>query len=241
MKLVTFTHQDKTRVGILKDEMVVDLAAAAPDLPTEMIALLSAGPDALASAAKAGNDPRATSFPLSQVTLQSPILRPGKILAVGLNYHDHISEVKIAGREAPKYPIIFNKQSTSINGPAGDIHLPKVSDALDYEGELTIVIGKTCRHVAKSDAMGVIGGFTVANDVSVRDWQMRSPTMTMGKSFDTHCPIGPALVTPDEVGDPGNLDIRTWVNDDLRQSSNTKNLIFDCGDIIENPSAAFTL
>ena len=119
--------------------------------------------------------------------------------------------------------------------------MPRVSAALDYEGELAFVIGKRCRHVPRERASEVIAGYTIANDVSVRDWQLRVPTFTMGKSFDTHCPLGPALVTADEISDPHNLELRTWVNGELRQSSNTKQLIFDCFSLVEHLSTAFSL
>ena len=137
--------------------------------------------------------------------------------------------------------MIFNKQSLSANGPYSEVHDPSVSEMLDFEGELTIVIGKKCRHVAKEDAHKVIAGYTIANDFSVRDWQLRVPTFTIGKSFDTHCPFGPAIVTPDEITDPHNLDIKTFVNGEERQSSNTKHLMFNCFDLVEHLSTAFTL
>ena len=162
--------------------------------------------------------------------LINPILRPPKIIAIGLNYQDHLEEIRAIGREVddPEVPMIFNKQSTSACGPFEDIHDPKVSDKLDYEGELAFVIGKKCRHVPRSEAHNVIAGYCVSNDVSVRDWQLRVPTFTIGKSFDTHCPFGPAIVTADEISDPHNLQIKTEVNQEVRQNSNTKNLIFNC-------------
>jgi 2-keto-4-pentenoate hydratase/2-oxohepta-3-ene-1,7-dioic acid hydratase in catechol pathway len=175
---------------------------------------------------------------LADVTLQAPIRRPPKVLAVGLNYRDHVEET---GLQMPEVPMIFNKQSTAVTGPGSGIHLPKDSTQLDYEGEFAFVIGKRCRRVPKEKAMSVIAGFTIVNDVSVRDWQFRSATTTMGKSWDTHCPMGPAIVTPDEVPDPHNLALRTWVNDELRQDSNTRHLIFNCFDLIEHLSTAFTL
>jgi 2-keto-4-pentenoate hydratase/2-oxohepta-3-ene-1,7-dioic acid hydratase in catechol pathway len=236
MKLVTFTHSRRTGVGIVQGEAVLDLAAAAPGLPTEMSALLAGGPDALAAAARAAKG--AATIPRGVVRLEAPVLRPPKILAVGLNYADHAAE---SGREAPKIPIVFNKQSTAITGPRDPFHMPRVSTALDYEGELGVVIGRRCRHVPKERAAEVIAGYTVVNDVSVRDWQFRSPTMTMGKSFDTHCPMGPWIVTGDELADPHSLDLKTWVNGELRQSSNTKHLIFDCFTLVEHLSTAFTL
>jgi len=237
MKLVTFTHGDSPRVGVVVDEQVVDLSQAAPELPTEMTALLAAGPDALARAGEAAASASAR-LPLADVTLCSPILRPPKILAVGLNYADHVAE---AGLETPKHPMIFNKQSTSAHPPYQPFHMPRASTALDYEGELGVVIGKSCRHVPRHRAQDVIAGYTVVNDVSVRDWQLRVPTFTMGKSFDTHCPMGPWIVTTDEIADPHSLELKTWVNGELRQNSNTKNLIFDCFTLIEHLSTAFTL
>jgi len=180
---------------------------------------------------------------LSDVRLLAPIFRPPKIIAIGLNYADHLEEVRAAGREmeTPVVPMIFNKQSLSATGPYEDIHDPKVSEMLDFEGELTFVIGKKCRHVPKEKAHEVIAGYTIANDLSVRDWQLRVPTFTIGKSFDTHCPFGPAIVTPDEITDPHNLDLFTEVNGEQRQSSNTKHLIFNCFDLVEHLSTAFTL
>jgi 2-keto-4-pentenoate hydratase/2-oxohepta-3-ene-1,7-dioic acid hydratase in catechol pathway len=126
-------------------------------------------------------------------------------------------------------------------GPDEPIHVPKASSVVDYEGELAFVIGTRCRHVPAERAHEVVAGYTIVNDVSVRDWQRRTPTMTMGKSFDTHGPMGPWLVTPDELGDPHHLRLRTWVSDDLRQDSTTDHLIFNCWQMIEHLSTAFTL
>ena len=230
MKLVTYSQAGQTRVGRQEGDEIVDLSDVAPD----MIALLEGGTDALDRARAASG----ATVAVLDVEILAPVLRPPKILAVGLNYADHIEE---SGMDKPKLPMIFNKQSTSAAAPFGPIHLPKVSPLLDYEGELGIVIGRRCRHVPRDRAHEVVAGYVAANDVSVRDWQMRVPTFTMGKSFDTHCPFGPALVTPDEVGDPHALSLTTHVNGELRQSTNTKNLIFDCFDLIEHLSTAFTL
>ena len=145
------------------------------------------------------------------------------------------------GREAPKVPTVFNKQSTSANGPTADVHRPRASTKVDYEGELGFVIGRRCRHVPRERAHEVIAGYVVVNDVTVRDWQAASPTMTMGKSWDTHCPFGPWITTADEIADPHGLGLRTWVNGELRQDSNTKHLIFDCFDLVAHLSTAFTL
>jgi 2-keto-4-pentenoate hydratase/2-oxohepta-3-ene-1,7-dioic acid hydratase in catechol pathway len=239
MKLATFTHDETTRIGLVDGvdgEDVVDLSAAAPELPREMVAFLAAGPDAMLTAhAALAAGPR---IPLSQVKLEAPIARPPKFLAVGLNYADHVAE---SGIELPKFPTIFNKQSTCVTGPTDPVHVPRASHVVDYEGELGFVIGRRCRHVSRDDAPDVIAGYIVVNDVTVRDWQLRIPTWTMGKSFDTHGPIGPWIVTSDELPDPHQLRIRTFVNDELRQDSNTKELIFDCFRLVEHFSTAFTL
>jgi 2-keto-4-pentenoate hydratase/2-oxohepta-3-ene-1,7-dioic acid hydratase in catechol pathway len=236
MKLATFTHDGTTRIGAVDGDEMVDLAAAAPALPSPMVAFLEAGPEALAAAHAAMADgPR---IPLADLRLEAPIARPPKFLAVGLNYADHAAE---AGLERPRYPTVFNKQSTCVTGPTDPIHVPRASHVVDYEGELGFVIGRRCRHVSRDDAIDVIAGALVVNDVTVRDWQLRIPTWTMGKSFDTHGPIGPWIVTPDELPDPHQLRLRTWVNGELRQESSTKELIFDCFALVEHLSTAFTL
>ena len=237
MKLCTFLRDGVPLVGVVTDDGIVDLSESAPELPTEMTALLAGGEPALRRAAAAVSAARAR-IPLDSVRLAPPILRPPKFLAVGLNYADHVAE---AGLETPKLPTIFNKQSTCVAGPTDPVHMPRVASALDYEGELGFVVGRRCRHVPREHAHEVIAGYLVVNDVSVRDWQLRIPTWTMGKSFDTHGPIGPWITTADEVGDPHALRVRTWVNGELRQDSSTKNLIFDCFAIVEHLSTAFTL
>jgi 2-keto-4-pentenoate hydratase/2-oxohepta-3-ene-1,7-dioic acid hydratase in catechol pathway len=155
-----------------------------------------------------------------------------------MNYRAHLAEL---GREAPEYQYWFNKQRTAIAGPGDPILLPAVSSMVDYEGELAMVIGRRCQHVPADRAMEVVAGFTIVNDVSVRDWQWRTPTFTMGKSFDSHAPCGPWVVTHDELGDPGNLALRTWVNDELRQDSMTSEMIFGLSAMIEYLTTAFPL
>jgi len=237
MKLATFTHSGSTRIGIVDGDVVVDLAAAAPDLPREMSALLAAGDEALPRARDAAA--RVTSrLPLRDVRLEPPLLRPPKFLGIGLNYADHAAE---SGREVPNVPTVFNKQSTCVNGPYDPIHLPRVSGTVDYEGELGFVVGRRCRHVPRERASEVIAGYLIVNDVSVREWQWRTPTWIMGKGFDTHGPIGPWIVTADEIGDPHTLRLRTWVNEEPRQDSNTRHLIFDCFALVEHLSTGFTL
>jgi len=236
MKLATFSHDNRTRIGVVVDDDVVDLSEAAPELPRDMIAFLEAGPPAMEDARRAiASGPR---IPLTEVKLEAPIARPPKFLAVGLNYADHVAE---SGMDTPEHPTIFNKQSTCVTGPTDPVHVPKASHVLDYEGELGVVIGRRGRHVSRDDAADYIAGYTVVDDVTVRDWQFRTPTWTMGKSFDTHGPIGPWIVTTDELRDPHRLELKTFVNGELRQQSNTKQLIFDCFFLVEHFSTAFTL
>jgi len=236
MKLATFTHQDRRRIGVVVDDGIVDLSAAAPELPTEMVAFLEAGSDAMQRARRAATE--GAPIPLADLRLEAPVLRPPKLLAIGLNYADHVAE---AGLDTPVHPTVFNKQSTCVVGPTDPVHMPRASSALDYEGEFAFVIGRRCRHVSRDDAPDVIAGYCVFDDVTVRDWQLRIPTWTIGKSFDTHGPLGPWIVTPDEIRDPHQLRLRTFVNDELRQDSNTKQLIFDCFALVEHLSTAFTL
>src|SRR5690349_17009257 len=205
MKLATFSTQGHTRIGVVRQDSIADLSELAPALPTEMTALLAAGPDALAAARQAAELAKSL-VPLAGVTLLAPVLRPGKVLAIGLNYADHIAE---SGLPRPEHPTVFNKQSTCITGPHAPVHLPRASKALDYEGELAFVIGRRCRHVPRARAREVIAGYCIMNDVSVRDFQLRTPTWTMGKSFDTHGPLGPWISTSDEVQDPHALRLRT--------------------------------
>ena len=241
MKLITYEKDSKSFIGSIDEGWIVAFDND-PSLPKHMLGFLDEGLSSMEKAKSLHTDKK-NRIALSDVNLKAPISRPPKIIAIGLNYSDHLEEVKAAGREIdkPEVPMIFNKQSLSANGPYSEVHAPSVSEMLDFEGELTIVIGKKCRHVAKEDAHKVIAGYTIANDFSVRDWQLRVPTFTIGKSFDTHCPFGPAIVTPDELTDPHNLDIKTFVNGEERQSSNTKHLMFNCFDLVEHLSTAFTL
>jgi 2-keto-4-pentenoate hydratase/2-oxohepta-3-ene-1,7-dioic acid hydratase in catechol pathway len=211
------------RTGILRGEEVVDAGTVPP------VDLIAAGGAA---------DDGAPSTPLAEVTLLAPVARPPKFFAIGLNYADHAAE---AGLPTPEFPVVFAKLGSCVNGPFAAVERPRVSDQLDYEGELGVVIGRRCRHVAAADAPAAIAGYLVVNDVSVRDWQTRTPQWTLGKSFDTHGPIGPWLTTADEVGDPHALGIRTWVNGELRQESNTQHLIFDAYALVEHLSTACTL
>jgi 2-keto-4-pentenoate hydratase/2-oxohepta-3-ene-1,7-dioic acid hydratase in catechol pathway len=232
MRLCSFATTSGTPgLGIVEGDEVVDLSAT--DVPSEPAAALATiGCDGLEKLA-AG----APRLPLADVRLLAPA-SPRKYLGIALNYADHIAEM---GMEAPEVPVFFNKQVTCVVGPGADVHMPKVSTLLDYEAELAIVIGKRCRHVPIERAHEVIAGYTCANDLSVRDWQGRAQTMTIGKSFDTHGPLGPWLVTPDEAGDPQDLRIRCFVDDEMRQDARTAEMVFDCLQQVSHLSEAFTL
>ncbi len=232
MKLCRFAAAGgEAALGVVDGEEVIDLSST--EAPAEPAAALGElGRQRLAELAEA-----APRLGLSEVELLAPA-SPRKYLAIALNYADHIAEM---GMEAPEVPVFFNKQVSCVVGPGADIHMPKVSTFLDYEAELALVIGKRCRHVSAEEAPDVIAGYTCANDVSVRDWQGRAQTMTIGKSFDTHGPLGPWLVTAEELGDPQDLRIRCSVNDELRQDARTSQMVFDCFQQVSHLSEAFTL
>ena len=245
MKLVTFLHESIEKIGAVVDDQIIDFSTS--HLPKSMIEFIELGDDGInqANALIAKND---SKISINEVKLMAPIPKPNKILGVGLNYKAHKEEAAKAaadllGKPQEKYPTIFNKQNSSVVGPYDDMHKPDASDFFDYEGELGFVIGKQCRHVPYDKASSVIYGYTVVNDATIRDWQMRGPpmTMTMGKSWDTHCPFGPYLVTSDEVGNPHQLKLETHVNGELRQSASTGGLIHDCFTVVEYLSTAFTL
>ncbi len=236
MKLVTFKHQGTSRVGAVVDDTVVDTLGE-KNIPQTMLQFLAAGKQAL-GALQHIIDSQQARIPLGEVELLAPVPRPGKFLGIGLNYADHIAETAL---EKPEYPTFFTKQSSCVIAGGEAIHLPKVSEKLDYEVELAFVIGKRCRHVPLEKAHQVIAGYTIVNDVTVRDWQFRTPTWMIGKSFDTHGPMGPWIVTTDEITDPHNLDLKTWVDNELRQSSNTRHMIFNIYQMIAYLSQAMTL
>jgi 2-keto-4-pentenoate hydratase/2-oxohepta-3-ene-1,7-dioic acid hydratase in catechol pathway len=232
MRLCRFQSTDGApALGIVEGEEIVDLSAAGIGAEPA-VALGEVGRVELEKLA-AG----APRLPLAEMGLLAPA-SPRKYLGIALNYADHIAEM---GMEAPEVPVFFNKQATCVVGPGAAIHMPKVSTFLDYEAELAVVIGKRCRHVPAERAHEVIAGYTCANDVSVRDWQGRAQTMTIGKSFDTHGPLGPWLVTADELGDPHALRIRCTVGDELRQDASTAEMVFDCFQQVAHLSEAFTL
>lgn len=241
MKLVTFVNDGAYRPGAIvkRDgrEAIVDLLAADATLPSSIGALLDAGPPALQkveAAAEAATD----LLDVSAVKLAAPIPNPDKILCIGLNYADHAAE---SGQPLPDYPIVFSKYSNTVIGSGDAIVLPKVTEQVDYEAELGFVIGKRARYVSEADALDYVAGYLNVNDVSARDYQTRTSQWTMGKSFDTFAPMGPALVTAEDVPDPHNLGIRLWIGDEMLQDSSTSQLIFSVPRLLAAISEVMTL
>ena len=236
MKIASFSIEGGPRqLGLVEDAGLIALARHLPGAPADMIALIEAW-DTLRPQleALAGAVP---DHKLSDVTLHAPLTRPDKIMGIGLNYADHSAE---ANMELPEEQLWFSKQATCIADPYGPIQLPKVSDKLDYEAELVFVIGKPIRHASLQQARDAIFGYCVGNDVSVRDWQFKTSQFNLGKSFDSHAPFGPWIVTADSI-DPHDLAIRCFVNGEQRQSSNTHHFIFDCYDQVAYLSQVMTL
>lgn len=235
MRLARFEVDGVEALGVVLGDEVAAVAAADPSLPSDIAAVFAA--DALDAVGAAASSSK-VRHPLETVRLRCPVPRPATFLAIGLNYEDHLAE---AGLERPNFPVFFNKQVSCLTGPFDPVHKPRDAMLLDYEGELGFVVGRRCRHVPRERAREVIGGFFVADDVTARDWQFRSPTMTLGKSFDTHGPIGPWVVTTDEIDDPHDLLLRCWVNDELRQEASTGGMLWDCWDQLATLSTVCTL
>jgi 2-keto-4-pentenoate hydratase/2-oxohepta-3-ene-1,7-dioic acid hydratase in catechol pathway len=231
MKLCTYTAQGQTRTGIVVGDSVIDTG-----VPGTMIDLIrdwdALKPQLEAKAAAGGG------VPLASVKLESPVQRPGKIFAIGLNYADHIEESKMG---TPERQVWFTKAQTSVNGPFDPIEIAKGTMTADYEVELVAVIGKGGKHITEADAASAIFGYCVGNDVTERMWQHAGPQWSLGKSFDTHAPMGPWIVTADELGDPHGRGIRCFVNGEKRQDSNTSNLVFNVWQQIEHLSVGMTL
>ena len=240
MPIAVYSDGGTARLGKVFGDGLIDLGVAAPDLPTDIIAFLAGGDRAL-DVFRAVNEDSGPRLALSSVHLHAPILRPEKFLGIGMNYGEHAKEATTAGYATQEHQLWFNKQVSCIVGPYDDVVLPNVSEQLDYEVELAVVIGKSCRHVLAAEARSVIGGYMITNDVSVRDWQKRSQTITLGKSFDTHGPTGPWLTLNHEVEDPHLLPLRLRVNGELRQSDTTAHLIHDLFAQIAYLSTVMTL
>lgn len=240
LPLARYIKDGGVSLGKVFGDMPIDLTLAAPDLPRDVAGFLAAG-----AAARARYDRVTPSsgapVPLAAVTLLAPVPRPEKFLAIGMNYADHSAEAERLGIAVPKFQPWFNKQVSCINDPFAGIVLPRVSEKLEYEAELAVVIGCTCHRITPEQAPACVGGYMICNDVSARHRPLRTPTMTLGKSFDTHGPTGPWLTLPDEIGDPHALTLRTLVNGEQRQNGNTRDLIFNIWAQISCLSQVITL
>jgi len=239
MKLVTYTTGDSARLGALRDDRVIDLAEASGGrLPADMLAFLQRGEPAMEEARGVASS-ATSALTLSEVTLLAPIRNPSKIVAIGLNYMDHCRE---QNREPPEMPVIFAKFPTAVVGPGAAIRWdPALTGQVDYEAELAVVMGRTARHVSAAEALDYVAGYACCNDVSARDLQFGDGQWVRGKSLDTFCPLGPWLVTRDEVPDPHNLAISCTVNGEILQDSSTAELVFRVPQLVEFISRAFTL
>jgi acylpyruvate hydrolase len=241
MKLVTFETGKLPRIGIWLEaqKAILDLSLARPDLPRTMIAFLQAGETALRQAREALADPLpAALVPIDQAVLLAPIPRPGKLLCMGHNYHDHTAA---SPGELPEYPNLFLKASSCVIGPGSPVLLTGASQAVDYEGEFCFVIGKRACRIDQAQAMEYVVGYTLLNDVSARDYAKRVTQWMLGKSFDTFAPLGPTLVTKDEVPEPHQLELIMKINGEERQHSNTRNLIFSIPFLIAFITQVLTL
>lgn len=245
MKLVTYeargTAGGAARVGLLRDERVIDLADLLPDAPPDLLGVLRGGPEALealrAAAGAAGAD---QGRPLSEVRLLAPIPRPGKVIGVGRNYGAHAAE---GGLEAQEKPRLFTKVPSCVVGPDAPIEKPASVTKLDWEAELAVVVGRTLRDVPESEALDHVAGYTLLNDVSAREFQfdVKPPQTSFAKSMDGFCPMGPWLVTTDEIPDPGHLPVRCRVNGETMQDGNTHDMIFTVPVILSYVSRYVTL
>jgi acylpyruvate hydrolase len=256
MRLVTFSDDKGVRVGVHDPETneIVDLSASTR-LPKEMTAFVALGKKGLSRARRAVKSGEGR-VPFAGVKLLAPFPRPAKnILCVGKNYHEHAREFHASGVDAtgketiPEVPIMFTKWPNSVIGPGAPIPSANdYTDTVDYEGELAVVIGEGGRHIEKKEAYKHVYGYTIVNDVTARDRQVTLRpdgssvyNLGPGKNFDTCAPIGPAIVTADEIADPQNLQLRTWVNDELRQSNSTVKMIWTCAQLVAFFSTFLTL
>ncbi|MEA3334598.1 MAG: fumarylacetoacetate hydrolase family protein [Chloroflexota bacterium] len=254
MHLITFQHENRPQLGILQDDHILPVETGLKrllpnnqdSLPSSMIGLLEMGEEGLGllkelqrTFEKIPDDGRADLvLALGQVTLRPPVLDPEKVICLGLNYLAHAAE---KNHTPPEYPMLFHKTAGSLLGAGGDIVIPPITEQVDYEGELAIIIGRTCKAVSQESAIHYVAGYTVANDVSARDLQYRTKQFTSGKMLDTFCPLGPALVTRDEIPNPNGLSIRTTLNGQIMQDDNTGQMIFDVPLIVSYISQIATL
>jgi 2-keto-4-pentenoate hydratase/2-oxohepta-3-ene-1,7-dioic acid hydratase in catechol pathway len=244
MRVVTYRLAGESRAGALVDQGVVDLKSADPELPSDVVALLQGGPSLLERAqravAKAVADANPEAIrPLAGAALLAPLPRPPKIVCIGLNYADHAAE---AGLAIPARPSVFLKAPSTVIGPGEPIVRPPTTQQLDYEIELAVVIGQRAKGLTREQAMACVAGYTILNDASARDLQFaKDGGITVGKNFDSSAPMGPCLALTDEIPDPSDLRLRTWVNGELRQDGHTRNLIFDIPAILAFLSRQLTL
>jgi 2-keto-4-pentenoate hydratase/2-oxohepta-3-ene-1,7-dioic acid hydratase in catechol pathway len=240
MRLATFQphDQDRSEIGaVIEGDQIVRLNRERPGLAQDMIDLITRWDDLEGEVRQLAGSTTET-LKLAQVRLLAPVPRPEKIMAIGLNYADHIAET---GQETPKSQIWFSKQLNAVTGPFDPVQIPKASTFVDYEGEMVAVVGVGGRHISRSAAPDAVFGWCVGNDVSERAWQNRSSQWVLGKSFDTHAPFGPWITTSDEIVDPHALDLRTLVNGEVRQKSNTRHLVFDVWAQLAELSQVMTL
>ncbi|HHT7469270.1 TPA: fumarylacetoacetate hydrolase family protein [Raoultella planticola] len=236
MKLVRYTHHGRTRLGKVVDSTVIDLSEIT-GIDHSMRQLLNDLP-ALRERLERVSGP---AIALEEVRLEAPIHDPQKFLGIGMNYRQHAEEARRAGIAIPSSQMWFNKQVSCISGPFDPVVKPRISEQMDYEIELGVVIGRRCRHVCAGDAPAVIAGYLIVNDLSARDWLKKSPTFTLGKSFDTHGPLGPWLTTCDEIADPLALQMTLTVNGEQRQHAYTGDMIYNIYQQIEYLSSVMTL
>jgi len=238
MRFVTFKKSGNLHVGVVDGDDIVELTSVAPELPATLKEIIAHGvPADLNARVKAA--PSSARLPLASTKLAMPIPDPDKLLCIGLNYHDHAEET---GQAVPNYPPLFLRALSSTADPGAPMIVPKVSKQLDYEAELTVVIGKRCRHVSEQDALDYVFGYTCFNEGSVRDFQKHTSQWTSAKNFDQTAPLGPWIVTADEVP-PGakGLQVRTLVNGEVLQDANTDGMIFNVAQIIAYVSQIMTL
>ena len=231
MKLATFEDATGRHTGVVTGDTITPTGIAG-----SMIDLIAQWEQREAEVLR--NTRSAQAVPLASVQLLAPVLRPGKVFAIGLNYADHIAESQMA---TPEHQVWFTKAVTSINGPYSPILVGRTGPFVDYEIELVAIIGKPGKHISRERAHEHVFGYCVGNDVTERLWQHSTPQWSLGKSFDTHAPIGPWITTADEIADPHNLALRCFVNGEQRQASNTKHLVFDVWAQIAHLSQAMTL
>ncbi len=243
MRLVTFLQNGEVRLGALRthdgQEVIVDLNRAEPRLPASMLDFLAAGERAQELAVEVLQEaPASTMHEREAVTLKAVLTNPGKIICIGLNYRDHAAETH---QSIPEVPMVFAKYNNTLVGSGESILLPRVTQRVDYEAELAVIIGKRGRSIAEAEAMDYVAGYSIFNDISARDYQMRTSQWTIGKTFDTFGPFGPALVTADEIADPHALALRLSIDGEVLQDSNTRELIFSIPRLIAYLSSVMTL